>query len=58
MVGAAWAVEKVYKESEEVGRTLEVVEMPGANHFVRPVPFLDYPFRFHLKAHVCVAPLG
>jgi len=50
MVGAAWAVEKVYKEREatgQVGRTLEVVEMPGANHFVRLVPFLDYPFRLH-----------
>jgi hypothetical protein len=48
MVGAAWAVEKVYKECEaarQAGRTLEVVEMPGANHFVRLVPFLDYPFR-------------
>jgi len=38
MVGAAWAVEKVYKRCEaagQVGRRLEVVEMPGANHFVR-----------------------
>jgi len=38
MVGAAWAVERLYKEREavgQVGRTLEVVEMPGANHFVR-----------------------
>jgi hypothetical protein len=38
MVGAAWTVEKLYKEKEaagQVGRTLEVVEMPGANHFVR-----------------------
>ena len=38
--GAAWAVEKLYKEREavgQVGRTLEVVEMPGANHFVRPL---------------------
>ncbi|KAN0126498.1 Alpha/Beta hydrolase fold [Russula decolorans] len=42
MVGAAWAVEKVYKECEavgQVGRTLEVVEMPGANHF----PHWDEP---------------
>ena len=38
MAGAAWAVEKLYKEHEavgQVGRVLEVVEMPGANHFVR-----------------------
>lgn len=38
MAGAAWAVEKLYKEHEavgHVGRVLEVVEMPGANHFVR-----------------------
>ncbi len=42
MVGAAWAVEKVYKEREatgQAGRTLEVVEMPGANHFVSLSPF-------------------
>lgn len=53
MVGAAWAVEKVYKESEAVGlvgRTLEIVEMPGANHFVRLVSFLDYPFSLALKS--------
>jgi hypothetical protein len=51
MVGAAWAVEKVYKEREAAGqgRTLEVVEMPGANHFVRLVPFLDYLFWAALK---------
>jgi hypothetical protein len=39
MAGAAWAVERLYKEREaagQVGRALEVVEMPGANHFVRP----------------------
>ena len=45
MAGAAWAVEKLYREREavgQVGRALEVVEMPGANHFVRPFPF----FRF------------
>src|SRR6266404_782867 len=38
MAGAAWAVEKLYKEHKaigQVGRVLEVVEMPGANHFVR-----------------------
>jgi len=38
MAGAAWAVEKLYKEREvagQVGRVLDVVEMPGANHFVR-----------------------
>ena len=38
MAGAAWAVEKLYKEREamgQVGRVLEVVEMPHANHFVR-----------------------
>ena len=38
MAGAAWSVEKLYKEHEavgQVGRVLEVVEMPGANHFVR-----------------------
>lgn len=41
MVGAAWAVEKVYREREAAGqgRTLEVVEMPGANHFVRLCSF-------------------
>lgn len=38
MVGAAWAVESLYKERKaagKVGRSLKVVEMPGANHFVR-----------------------
>jgi hypothetical protein len=38
MAGAAWAVEGLYKEREavgQVGRMLEVVEMPDANHFVR-----------------------
>ncbi|KAI0265827.1 hypothetical protein BC834DRAFT_154529 [Gloeopeniophorella convolvens] len=42
MAGAAWAVERLYQEREdagEVGRTLEVVEMPGANHF----PHWDEP---------------
>jgi len=42
MAGAAWAVEKLYKEHEvagQVGRALEVVEMPGANHF----PHWDEP---------------
>jgi hypothetical protein len=43
MVGAAWAVERLYKEGKaagKVGRSLEVVEMPGANHFVSPIsPF-------------------
>jgi hypothetical protein len=37
MVGAAWAMEKLYQEREAVGqvcRTLEIVEIPGANHFV------------------------
>ena len=39
MVGAAWALEKLYKERKavgKVGRSLEVVEMPAANHFVSP----------------------
>jgi len=41
MVGAAWAVERLYKERKaatKVGRSLdsEVVEMPGANHIVSP----------------------
>jgi len=39
MVGAAWALEKLYKERKavgKVGRLLEVVEMPDANHFVSP----------------------
>ena len=43
MVGAAWAMERLYKEKKavgKVGRLLEVVEMPGANHFVSPSPFL------------------
>ena len=51
MAGAAWAVEKLYKERKaagQVGRALEVVEMPGANHFVR-IPFLIDHF-----ARVCV----
>lgn len=46
MAGAAWAVEKLYKEHEalgQVGRVLEVREMPGANHFVRFFPFFDGP---------------
>jgi hypothetical protein len=61
MVGAAWAVEKVYKEREavgQVGRTLEVVEMPGANHFVRLVPFLDYHFWAALKLACMYSPIG
>jgi hypothetical protein len=38
MAGAAWVVEKLYEKREvagRVGRVLEVVEMPGANHLVR-----------------------
>ena len=41
MVGAAWAVERLYKEKRaagKVGRPLEVVEMPSANHFVSQYP--------------------
>ncbi|KAI0043485.1 hypothetical protein FA95DRAFT_1546320 [Auriscalpium vulgare] len=41
-VGAAWAVEKIYKERKEAGeaaRTLKVVEMMDANHF----PHWDCP---------------
>jgi len=39
MVGAAWALEKLYKERKavgKVGRSLEVMEMPAANHFISP----------------------
>jgi hypothetical protein len=42
MVGAAWAVEKLYKHHKETGkagRLLSVKEMPRANHFVRLVHF-------------------
>jgi hypothetical protein len=45
MVRAAWAVEKVYKESKaagQVGHTLEVVEMPGAKG--QKSLFILYPF--------------
>jgi hypothetical protein len=38
-VAAAWAVVRLYKERKAAGkvaRSLEVVEMPGANHFVSP----------------------
>jgi len=41
MVGAAWALEKLYKERKalgKVGRLLEVVEIPDTNHFVSPPP--------------------
>ncbi|KAI0311448.1 hypothetical protein OF83DRAFT_1068806 [Amylostereum chailletii] len=41
-VGAAWTIEKMYDERKakgEVGRPLEVVEMPEANHF----PHWDQP---------------
>lgn len=37
-VGAAWTVERMVEERRaagEKGRRVEVVEMPGANHFVR-----------------------
>jgi hypothetical protein len=61
MAGAAWAVEKMYKEREasgKVGRTLEVVEMPEANHFVRSF-FLKYRFWAALTRIPCnLAPLG
>ena len=62
MAGAAWAVEKVYKECEasgRVGRALEVVEMPGANHFVRSFSFffLYKPSRVVLT-RIHIAPLG
>ena len=43
MVGAAWSMERLYKERKavgKVGRSLEVMEMPGANHFVSPFKFL------------------
>jgi hypothetical protein len=46
MVGAAWGIERLYKERKavgKVGRSLEVVEMPGANHFVSP-PFPLFSF--------------
>jgi hypothetical protein len=44
MAGAAWAMERLYKERKavgKVGRLLKVVEMPGVNHFVSPSSFLS-----------------
>ena len=41
MVGAAWALEKLYKERKALGKVgclLEVVEIPDANYFVSPPP--------------------
>jgi hypothetical protein len=43
MAGAAWAMERLYKERKAVGkvrRSLKVVEMPGVNHFMSLSPFL------------------
>ena len=57
MAGAAWAVERLYKEREatgQVGRSLEVLEMPGANHFVRCFPHS----RRAALTWICIAPLG
>ena len=61
MAGAAWAVEKAYKECEvtgQVGRTLEVVEMPGANHFVRPFPLSWITFWAAFDAWDVYSPIG
>ena len=47
MAGATWAVKKLYKEHEsvvQVRHVLEVMEMPGANHFV---------CSFHSIGHMC-----
>jgi hypothetical protein len=37
-VAAAWAVERMYKESEGRGKEMKVVELPWANQFVRTSP--------------------
>ena len=62
MAGAAWAVEKVYKECEasgRAGRALEVVEMPGANHFVRSFSFFFlYNLLWLCLTRIHIAPLG